>query len=405
MAALASFRVPTPSQIAFALALALATTGGLAVAQTMSGTMERARRQAAEAEQRSAELEAAAARAVEDAARVRAAEAVIALRIQAAETRIESAEENAGRIAVLRAGQRAQLARQEAPVTRLLAALQTMARRPVALALVQPVSLTDMVHVRALLDAQVPAIAEQTAGLRGEIARRTALQRQADLAAARLRENQHQLEKERLALARLETRQRVNAQLLTDNALRQSDRAMAMAEKARSVGDLIGRLNDQTALRERLAALPGPTFRPPVPGATAVPAADAARPAAERLSYRMPVNGPLVHGLGEISDSGVRSRGITVGARKGAQVVAPARGRIAFAGPFRGYDNVVIVEHGGGWTSLLTGLATLRVAVGEAVDQGSPIGSARGDGHNVTVELRREGAPVDIAAMLATSRG
>lgn len=386
-----------------ALALLLAASGGLALAQVSPGAIERARQQAAEADRRSSELEAAAARAVQDAARARAAEAAIARRVLAAETGIETAEKEAARITALRAAQRARLAEKEAPMTRLLAALQTMARRPTALALVQPVSLTDMVHVRGLLDAQLPAIAERTAGLRADVARGVALQRQADRVTARLRDGQHQLEKERLALARLETRQRVNAQMLTDNALRQSDRALALGEEARNLGDLMAKLGDQAALGERLAALPGPTLRPPVPGAAPAPPAERAQAGVGQINYRLPVNGPLVSGLGEISESGVRSRGISIRARKGALVVAPSRGRIAYAGPFRGYGNVVIVEHGGGWTSLLTGLSVLRVAVGESVDEGSPVGRAGGDGQSVAVELRREGTPVDITALLAAS--
>lgn len=405
MPRLAFLPAPTPPQIAFALALA--ASGSLALAQVAPGAIEQAKRQAAEAEHRSAELEAAARRAVEDAARARAAEAEVAGRVMAAETRIDAAERHAAEVAALRAEQRARLAERQAPITRLLAALQTMARRPATLALVQPGSLADMVHVRALLDAQLPIIRERTAGLRGEVARGVALQRQADLAAQRLRDSRHRLETERLALARLETRQRMNAQLLTDNALRQSDRALALGERARSIGDLLHRLDDQAAVRERLAALPGPTLRPPVPGAAPPPAEDAGAGAAEtvRLAYRLPVNGRLVRGMGEISEAGVRSRGLSIRAKEGALVVAPARGRIAYAGPFRGYGNVVIVEHGGGWTSLLTGLATLRVAVGEAVDQGSPVGRAKGDRQDVTVELRRQGTPVDIVPLLGETRG
>lgn len=390
-----------PAQIAFAVALA--ATGGLAVAQVAPGAIEQVKRQAAAAERRSAELEAAAQRAVDDAARLRASEAEIAKRVMAAETDIDAAEQRAAKVAALRAQQRARLAERQAPITRLLAALQTMARRPATLALVQPGSLTDMVHVRALLDTQLPIIRERTAGLRGEVARGVALQRQTDLAAQRLRDGRHRLEKERLALARLETRQRVNAQLLTDNALRQSDRALALGEQARNIADLLDRLDSQSAIGERLAALPGPTLRPPVPGAAPPPSAStpASRPA--DLAYRLPVNGRLVRGMGEISEAGVRSRGLSIRAREGALVVAPAQGRIAYAGPFRGYRNVVIVEHGGGWTSLLTGLATLRVAVGEAVDQGSPIGRAQGERQDLTVELRREGVPVDIVPLLKAS--
>ena len=59
-------------------------------------------------------------------------------------------------------------------------------------------------------------------------------------------------------------------------------------------------------------------------------------------------------------------------------MVAPAAGRIAYAGPFRGYGTIVIIDHGGGWTSLISGLApgrrrgsATRVAQG-AADRRAP---------------------------------
>ena len=104
-------------------------------------------------------------------------------------------------------------------------------------------------------------------------------------------------------------------------------------------------------------------------------------------------------GLGEDSETGMRARGLTIATRSGAQVVAPTSGRILFAGPFRGYGNIVVIDHGLGWTTVLTSLAALDVKVGDLVDSGSPIGRAGTDRPTVTVELRRRGTPVDIAKL------
>jgi len=68
---------------------------------------------------------------------------------------------------------------------------------------------------------------------------------------------------------------------------------------------------------------------------------------------------------------------------------------VAFAGPYQGYGSIVIIEHGGGWTSLVTGLATLDARVGKAVLAGSPLGRA-GPGRPVlSLELRKDGAPLN----------
>src|SRR3546814_4737550 len=79
-----------------------------------------------------------------------------------------------------------------------------------------------------------------------------------------------------------------------------------------------------------------------------------------------------------------------------AQVVAPTRGRVAFAGEYRGYGRIVIIDHGNGWTTLLAHLDRLSVEVGSIVRQGDPIGTAGRDRPRVIVELRRNGRPVNI---------
>ncbi len=82
-------------------------------------------------------------------------------------------------------------------------------------------------------------------------------------------------------------------------------------------------------------------------------------------------------------------------------MIAPAAGRIAYAGPFRGYGTIVIIDHGGGWTSLIAGLGRVSTRVGETVAQGSPIGRARaGDDPRITIELRRRDRPVDMTPLL-----
>ncbi|WP_174291769.1 peptidoglycan DD-metalloendopeptidase family protein, partial [Sphingomonas bacterium] len=78
-----------------------------------------------------------------------------------------------------------------------------------------------------------------------------------------------------------------------------------------------------------------------------------------------------------------------------------AAGTVRYAGRFRRYAGIVIVDHGGGWTSLITGLGAIDVRVGEAVASGERLGAAsRGDDPQVTLELRRRGEPVDAASLI-----
>lgn len=383
--------------------LALATAS-YAVAQTLEasvGALEKAKREAILANQRSAQYEALAERATNEAARARAARAAVASRIQSAEQDVAAAQTRIGLVEQLRARQRARLAEQQGSIVRLVAALQTMSRRPPALALIQRGSVDDLVHVRALLGSQIPLVRARTAGLRAEVARGVRLARQARLAAASLHAGEVRLRDERTQLARLEAQHLIRSQALTDSAMHETDRAMALGEDARDIVDLITKLDSQAALRDRLAALPGPLLRPMIPGLAQNPRTDGAARIATALPYRLPVVGSLVTGLGELSEAGVKSRGLTLAAAPGAQVVAPAAGRVSYAGPFRGYGQIVIIDHGGGWTSLITSLASLTIGVGDTVDRGSPLGRTAARRSNVTVELRRGGQPIDITPLVS----
>jgi len=92
--------------------------------------------------------------------------------------------------------------------------------------------------------------------------------------------------------------------------------------------------------------------------------------------YLLPVEGRLLTGTGEISDSGVHARGLTFATAAGARAVAPRSGRIAYAAPHRGYGEVVIIDHGGGWTTTLTNLTGLAVRRGDQVRARQPLGRA-----------------------------
>jgi septal ring factor EnvC (AmiA/AmiB activator) len=81
--------------------------------------------------------------------------------------------------------------------------------------------------------------------------------------------------------------------------------------------------------------------------------------------------------------------------RAGAQVVAPGGGRVVFAGPYRGYGKIVIIDHAGGWTSLVTNLFQLDARVGQVVIAGAPLGLAGAGQPVLTLELRHQGIPVN----------
>ncbi len=379
------------------LAAAAVLAGGVAAQPpALADQQERlatAKRDAAAAAVRADRLAKAAASERDAAERARAEEAALAARVTAGEADLAAAQARVAIVDRLLAAQRARLGRAQTPVARLLAALESLARRPTIVAVAQPGSVGDLVHVRAVLGSALPVVRARTAGVRAELAETRRLQDGATLAAKALRDGRVRLEADRLALAQLEATHRRRSQALGRGALGESDRALALGERARDLVDSMAEAGSAVATATSLAALPGPLPRPVAAGAV--------WPRLPHGVYRIPVDGRLVTGFDEVSDAGVRSRGLTFATAAGAGVVAPATGVVRYARRFRDYGTIVILDHGDGWTSLVTGLARADVVAGQRVAMGSALGVARGgDDPRVTVELRRRGRPVNAAALI-----
>jgi len=393
-----------PLPVAFLALLALATAAAAQPAGReftntgdIRGALARAQAERRSAEARAEQLEDEARRAGQAADRTAREAAGLAARIQQAEAEIAVHEARVRLIDRQRAALRQRLARQQQPLVRLTAALQHLSRRPPVFSLLRPGSIEDAVHMRALLASLLPEVQRRTAGVRRDLEAARQLRARALLASRELRRGQAELQARRKALVALETRQRLAERAAGSGADREAERALALAEEARDLDDLSASLARAGELRAQLAALPGPVLRPARPEEARVIEAIASptAPPSGLPSYILPVSGRLVTGFGEVTRDAGRSRGVTLAPRGGAQVVAPAAGRVAFAGKWRSYGQIVIVEHAGGWTSLVTGMAQLDTRVGATLVAGSPLGLAGAGQPLVTLELRQGGVPVN----------
>ncbi len=372
-----------------ATAAAPAQTPGLGDARTALLTAKQA---AAEAEAHAAALNQAAAQAGSEAERARAQAAALGLQVQAAQADIAAAQARIALIASLQQIERSRIADKQGPTLHLVAALQTMTRRPTALVVAQPGSLADMVHVRLLLADTLPVIRARTAELHIDLDRQTQLRTDAERAMAALAQSRALLARRQQALATAEASAIRRSQRLADQAADEQQRAIGLGEEARDIADRLQRLTSAGDVRARLAHLPGPSPRPPG-GDDAMPDRNGSP------RYRLPVSGEVATGFGEVSPAGVRARGLTLVPEGGAEVGAPAAGTVRFAGPFRSYGRIVILSHGGGWTTTVMGLDSLSVKAGEHVDQGDTLGRAGTGTPHVTTEIRRDNRPIDIVAM------
>lgn len=330
---------------------------------------------AAAANRRARLLDARAEAARDPAARARLQQAAVAARVASAEAEIVAAEARRALVERMLGEQRAQLARDQAPIARLLGTLAGLARRPALLSMAQPGSLADIVHARAVLDQVLPAVQARTAALREDVVRTRALRASAAVASRSLDAGRARLVDARETLAALGDDE-------TDG-----DRALSLGEEAREIVDQLQSVGDAQEVAADLVSLPGP----PVPAASR---------AATSAAYRLPVVGRLLTGFGEVARDGVRARGLSLAAAADAPVVAPAGGTVIFARPFRSFGGIVIIDHGAGWKTLVTGISNFAVARGDLVAKGGALGRAAGGERPVMVELRRQGRPVDAAQLI-----
>lgn len=120
---------------------------------------------------------------------------------------------------------------------------------------------------------------------------------------------------------------------------------------------------------------------------------------------QLPISGIIKTRFNEIDAIGAESQGITITGRTNGLVVAPMAGQVRFAGPFKKYGNIVIIEHQGGYHSLIAGLEKIDTVVERNVSAGEPIGTLKNTGNDgkpsLYYELRLEGKPVNPAKKFA----
>ena len=334
-------------------------------------------------------LTAAAASAGNEAQKFAAERRAAAAAIAAAEARIAVSEAELALARNAFAAQRQHLAERQAPVAGLLAGLVEMGRRPPLLAMAGD-STEEFVRVRALLDTTMPVIRARTAGLARELATASRAEQAAAAARDTLAGQRVVLDGQRARFAELERRALSRQATFGGQAFGAGDTTLVGGEALASLDDEAARRRVGQAAARDLALLGS---LPPRPNAS-----DGQAPRSP-FAYQLPIDAPVVAGLGSVDANGVRSRGLTLRTGRGAALLIPADGSIVFAGPYRRADGVVIIDHGGGWMSLLVNVAT-DLPKGSAVRKGDPLGRALGP---LQVELSKGGTNVSPAFIAASS--
>ncbi len=257
----------------------------------------------------------------------------------------------------------------------LLVGLARLSRLPPEVGLLRDGNTEEAIRTALLLQSALPAVKAQAQQL-------TASLQELDRVQKQLTDERAQLDVTRTALAQEET------QIETLIHARQKKLQLTAAEQ----GEIAGRLDklraDSANVEDliRRVASPRPAPKPDAPPPVL----------ALRGGFLQPVTGAVIRQFGQPDEVGAKSMGISFKPESSTRIVAPARGRVMFAGPFRGYGQIVILEHEGGMHSLIAGFARLDVSVGQKVAQGEPLGiAATGTDQNVYFELRFGGEPID----------
>jgi len=306
-----------------------------------------------------------------------------------------------------------------AVIVEVLAALQRIGRRPLPALLATPEDALQAVRTAMVLGAVLPEMHQEVQALANDLSQLLAVRRKIDAERDQLK----------IEVALLDTgRARMNA-LVDERQKQLADREKELeAERARAgnlarqvdnLKDLIAKLEQglDPAIREareaaRLDSRPAlSAFRDPARLAPAIAFASA------RGQVPIPVNGVKLKEFGAPDGSGGQEKGLSIATRAGAQVTAPADGWVVYAGPFRSYGQLLILNVGGGYHILLAGMDRISVELGQFVLTGEPV-AVMGNGSHIAavlatgssqpvlyVEFRKDGIPVDPGPWWAAGEG
>ena len=298
-------------------------------------------------------------------------------RMREAETAILSAEARIQAMAANEEAVKASLNARRGTLIEVIATLQRMGRRPPPALLVRPDDVLEAIRTAMLLGAVLPEMRDETNALVADLNELVRVRR--DLATER-----DGLKKQLVAL--VEDRERVNLLLIRRHegqAARQAQideerqRAAELGRNVSNLKELIARMEKDVGsvqsaaqqaaqsekTRTQLATLEDPNRLVP------------AQPFEKtKGSLQFPVSGPILRGFGDTDPVAGEQLGVTIAALPSATVSSPCDGWVVFAGEFRSYGKLLIINAGDGYHILLAGLERIDVDLGQFVLTGEPVG-------------------------------
>lgn len=381
------------------LFLAIGLFSGAVQAAPSQADLKKIERQIAIEEQNSRENQKKSAEIKSEIKQVQRQMVVSARNIQQHEDMLSSLEKQLADLNVKTADLEAKLGLKDAQMVQVVTGLQTLALRPKELVLLTPKNPIDMVRSHALMYASVPVIGMESEQLKKDLQRLNQLKSETIQKTEQIKQTTQRLTEQTEQMDRL-VKQKSLLQAQYDAQYDQArKKAQQLASQAKDLKELLEQLElerqRQQAERLKQAYLTSPRHRPSAGTPSFVSSAVSGSFERSYGSLLYPVRGQIIAKFGDTLPNGTPSKGLMIQTRERAQVIAPFDGTVLFAGPFKGYGQLLILDHNNGYFSLLAGMQDIHVSMGQELLAGEPVGLMKPVRSNLYIEIRKDGTAID----------
>ena len=346
----------------------------------------------------------------------------IAAQVRGVEAKIDDAEARLRPLDEREQQVRGTLDSRRSEIVEVLAALQRAGRRTPPALLVRPEDALQSLRTAMLLGSVVPELRDRAQKLAGDLGELVALRKTIAAERDRLAGDRDKLRDDQTRLAALiNERQRQQSSIEQDMAS-ESSRAIALSKQVDTLQGLIGKMEQDSKTAAKAAATASAQGAPAgKPNLAALKDPSRLSPAIAFASAKgllaLPVNGSKIREFGGSDGVGGVEKGISLATRAGAQVTTPCDGWVVYAGPFRSYGQLLILNAGGGYHVLIAGMERISVNIGQFVLTGEPV-ATMGTTSQVAsiiatnasqpvlyIEFRKDGTPIDPGPWWAANEG
>ncbi len=305
----------------------------------------------------------------------------------------------------------AEFSREDENLIKTLAALQNLALKPTESLFVQPLTPVEIIRSAMLLRETVPYLEQNARRIKIKLEQIEKQKQKVETQFNKIVARKKMMEREHEELKTLSRKKSKLRSSIERRSAAAREKVEKLASQAQDLRDLLNKLEkerlekrrrEQEAERKRLAEEERRKKQEETQRADLIKLKPQAIKELGEGFIRakgklpMPARGTIVTRYGEEISKGVSSKGIIVKTRPQAQVISPFDGNVIFAGPFRGYGNLIIIEHGKGYLSLLAGLDSVDCELGQMLLAGEPVGQMPDSADSkLYIEIRKDNHPIN----------